>query len=223
MSLQTALFLGFVLTLASASFGPGCLAQSDPYEPELYSQDSSGLRSDPQVPASRSPEAERKAIKEREEWLRYSNWEFRHKSGKEPKSLPEHTQLPLSSDPGKLSVGNADQLLVPNWQYRPAQPESRPDMVFNANLPYYGGGAFNSYFGFRRGFLGGARPAGRLGPSLIQLGPSPASGNYYQPSSRQPGSAGGYYAGGDPWVTPVINTGTKLDYWGGSGNPFKKP
>lgn len=84
------------------------------------------------------------------------------------------------------------------------------------------------------GFRGGAHQ-GRVGNRVIQTGPSPSSGNYYQPATADPGGAsGGYYASGQ---TPVVSPAApptknqpKNYYdsygsdsnWGGGGSPLPK-
>lgn len=173
-------------------------------------------------------------LKKREEWLRYSNWEFKHRSPKEPKSLPGQTQIPFPEHPGAQSVSGIsgqNQFLVPNWSQKKTQVPPRPDLVFNASVPCWRlyGSTFNSYYyGFGGACSSGSRifssRRSRLGPMVTQMGPSPSSGNYYQPSSADPSSSGGYYAGSDPWVTPVIGPQPgQSSYWGMDGSPFSKP
>ncbi len=92
----------------------------------------------------------------------------------------------------------------------------------------FSGGAYGRYggygglgaFPYGAGFGGGLQPT-RLGPQVLQTGPSPASGNYYQPSTGDPSASGNYYAGGAPWQVPVNAPDTPKDYWGPGGSPFK--
>ncbi|MBX9688948.1 MAG: hypothetical protein K2X27_19730 [Candidatus Obscuribacterales bacterium] len=70
-------------------------------------------------------------------------------------------------------------------------------------------------------YRGGMLPAqSRLGPPVIQTGPSPSSGNYYQPATAISPSSN-FYASSAPWQVPVQEKSEPKDYWGPSGNPFK--
>lgn len=84
------------------------------------------------------------------------------------------------------------------------------------------GGAFGMPFaGFGAGYGSGFQQS-RLGPTVIQTGPSPASGNYYQPSTGDSSASGNYYASGTPWQVPLNGPNNPKDYWGPAGNPFQK-
>lgn len=94
-----------------------------------------------------------------------------------------------------------------------------------------GWGGLNSSWGGLNYGLGGLSPYGigaysaygrsRLGPQVIQTGQSPASGNYYQPSTGDSSASGNYYASGAPWQVPINAPNNPKDYWGPSGSPFK--
>lgn len=79
-----------------------------------------------------------------------------------------------------------------------------------------GAGLYNAGF-----FNGLHRKSGLGGSQVIQTGPSPASGNYYQPGTGDPSASGNYYASGTPWQVPINGPNNPKDYWGPSGNPFK--
>ena len=72
-------------------------------------------------------------------------------------------------------------------------------------------------------FAGGQnrRPLGGAS-EVIETGPSPASGNYFQPAASDPSASGNYYAGGAPWQVPISTPSTTKDYWGPTGSPFNK-
>jgi len=112
------------------------------------------------------------------------------------------------------------------------------------NLSMYGGG-YSGYgplnYGAGFGFGGIGNPAsingfgahqGTVPNRVIQTGPSPASGNYYQPATADPTASGGYYASGSTASAPVAHKtktqpksyygSTDSDNWGGGGNPFPK-
>lgn len=108
-----------------------------------------------------------------------------------------------------------------------------------------GWSAFSSvnYGGF--GFGGIGNPAfmgtgfggsfhGTVPNRVIQTGPSPSSGNYYQPATADPTASGGYYASGSTAVTAPAAPPTKNqprnyydsygsdNNWGASGSPLPK-
>ncbi len=57
--------------------------------------------------------------------------------------------------------------------------------------------------------------------SVIQLGPSKASGNYYEPATKDPSASGNYYASDPPPanipIKPITNAPS---YWSDDKNPF---
>lgn len=136
--------------------------------------------------------------------------------------------------PGQKTVEGGNSAVVPNWN--PPAPQQRNEVFIPASPAPMGGlyglrstpmpammggryvgpngiGAFNSH----------SRLPSWGRPMTIQTGPSPSSGNYYQPSSADPSASGSYYASGNPWQTPVINNGgASKDYWGPDGNPFQQ-
>lgn len=83
------------------------------------------------------------------------------------------------------------------------------------------GGLAGPAFGVPFAGMGSGFRQSRLGPTVIQTGPSPASGNYYQPSTGDSSASGNYYASGTPWQVPVNGPSNPKDYWGPEGNPFK--
>lgn len=124
-----------------------------------------------------------------------------------------------SMRPGAQTVEPTSAMTVPNWN---------PPAVPQRNEIFIAPGAADRLGGFYGGMRGG--PAGSFGPGrqgfaapmLIQTGPSPSSGNYYQPSTPSSSGSGSYYSSGAPWQTPVISNPTTKDYWGPDGNPFQK-
>jgi hypothetical protein len=110
----------------------------------------------------------------------------------------------------------------------------------NYSSIYGGYGAYGSGFGFggignpasyMAGYGNSGAHQGTVPNRIIQTGPSPASGNYYQPSTANPTASGGYYASDTPVVTPVAQPksqpksywgSSSSDNWGASGNPFPK-
>lgn len=202
----------------------------------------------PCLAADAQPTGAHDDLRSQEEWLRYSNWERRQsrpqgaKKG-EPKhenndssSSPPARVTTLPERPGSQTV-EGGQFTVPNWAYQAPQPPQRPPEIIVGSPSFsfqsrigtpwafglpgipgwsswhgYGMGSGGLYSGFARS---------RLGPSVIQTGPSPSSGNYYQPST--PNSASGnYYASGAPWQVPVVSPKIPRDYWGPQGSPFKQ-
>lgn len=162
--------------------------------------------------------------KAREDWLRYSRWENRHKT----QSRHSETKLPdkearetgksvLPEHPGLQAVEPSTQFTVPAWGLRNREAECpRPQEYWLDTGPCLS--SFRSRLGCGRAW--GSRG---LGPMVWQTGPSPSSGNYFQPATRFPGASGDYYAGDSPWQIPVIiRQGGFQDYWGPQGNPFKK-
>jgi hypothetical protein len=115
---------------------------------------------------------------------------------------------------------------------------------FSPNYSMYGGG-YSGYsplnYGAGFGFDGMGNPAsmngfgahqGTVPNRIVQTGPSPASGNYYQPATADPSASGGYYASGSTASAPAPQK-TKSqpksywgsgdsDNWGAGGNPFPK-
>ncbi len=101
-------------------------------------------------------------------------------------------------------------------------------------------GGYGSGFGFGgignpASFMGGygnwGAHQGTVPNRIIQTGPSPASGNYYQPATADPTASGGYYASGTPTVAPAAQPKSQpksywgssdSDNWGATGNPFPK-
>jgi hypothetical protein len=59
---------------------------------------------------------------------------------------------------------------------------------------------------------------------VVQTGPSPSSGNYYQPASVNPSASGSYYAQSGSAAFPVSSPSSSQpkDYWGSMGSPFPK-
>jgi len=56
---------------------------------------------------------------------------------------------------------------------------------------------------------------------VVQTGPSPSSGNYYQPASVNPTASGSYYASTGSAMYPAAPASSQpKDYWGTMGNPF---
>ena len=188
--------------------------------------------------AQDSPET----LKSQEQWLRYSNWEQRSTrpggwkgTSSKPVTPPKDEQtkeenaskLPLPDRPGSQTV-EGGQFSIPGWAFQQPQQAQRPPEFFMGQplgMPGYqsrpGFFAATGYLG--GGFLGGRGPCfrqSRLGPQVIQTGPSHPSGNYYQPSTADPGSSGGYYASGTPWQVPLNGANNPSDYWGPQGNPF---
>lgn len=107
-------------------------------------------------------------------------------------------------------------------------------------LGFGGGlGGFGGYPGYGWGFgspASGALMMGAFGNRMnssnlgglnhtrvTQTAPSPASGNYYAPSSVDPSASGSYYAqtGTAVYPMPKQSSGSS-DYWGSTGNPFGK-
>ena len=109
------------------------------------------------------------------------------------------------------------------------------------NIGYPGGFGWGGYGGNPLTGSGGFSPfnstheLGTLGPSqVIQIGPSKASGNYYQPSTVDTSASGSYYASTAPpaqqsapvsprpshsgWTSPSGSG----NFWGSSGTPFPK-
>jgi len=103
----------------------------------------------------------------------------------------------------------------------------------------YGGyGGFGGFGGIGNpasymGGFGGAHQ-GPVGNRVFQTGPSPTSGNYYQPATADSGASGGYYASGStasaPPAAPPTKNQPKSYYdsygsdnnWGGGGSPLPK-
>ena len=118
-----------------------------------------------------------------------------------------------ASRPGAQTVEPSSTMTVPNWNPPAAQQQRNEIFIAPGAVDRLGGP-----FGMRvpgGAFGPGFRP-GYSAPMVIQTGPSPSAGNYYQPSTS------GGYASGAPWQTPVINNSTPKDYWGADGNPFQK-
>lgn len=143
-------------------------------------------------------------------------------------------RLPLPERPGSQTV-EGGQFTIPGWAFQQPQQAQRPAEIiigaplgarlgFQSRLGYMGAGGFcgGGFLpgGYGRGWAGGFRQS-RLGPQVIQTGPSHPSGNYYQPSTADPSSSGGYYASGAPWQVPVQGSSNPQDYWGPQGSPFK--
>lgn len=149
--------------------------------------------------------------------------------------------IPLPDRPGSQTVDSPQQFAVPGWAFQQPQQPQRPIEIMMGPSAF-AGPSFRSqlgYGGYGGGFMGGLAPFGGafmgsgcgrgfrqspLGPGVMQIqtGPSPASGNYYQPSTADPSASGGYYASGAPWQVPLNSTGNDpKDYWGPMGNPFK--
>lgn len=149
----------------------------------------------------------------REQWLRYSNWEGhqshrlrQHDSAKEPAPQAETKPVqapPLPANPGAQSVEPNPFSITPwylqssrEYQRNPDIPVWQPGMgsSFRSRL---GPGYASYFYGFSNRVPPGAYPYGgrgsRLGPQIIQTGPSPSSGNYYQPPIKDPSASGNYY------------------------------
>jgi hypothetical protein len=209
-------------------------------------------------------------IRNREDWLRYANWERRRAprltgedksksnstlaapAGSSGKQEPARVILP--ERPGSQTVEGV-QPTIPGWAFQqPIEPARPPEIFLGSYCPrtpiiFGQGGNFNyswqggyrpaglpAYWGGRPGvltpgqylpgrFLSGpflqAYPQSRLGPEVIETGPSPASGNYYQPIFSDRG-VGHYYESGSPWQIPLSAPVNPKDYWGPQGSPFKQ-
>jgi hypothetical protein len=73
------------------------------------------------------------------------------------------------------------------------------------------------------GGLGSFRSTGQFATNVIQLEPSKASGNYYEPSTVDTTSSGSYYASGTPALVPSMRINRSPDtYWNDSSNPVPK-
>lgn len=99
-------------------------------------------------------------------------------------------------------------------------------------LASYGGYGLGSYGGYGLGRIGGAHH-GTTPNRVIQTGPSPSSGNFYQPATADPSASGGYYASGGqpaPQAPAPVKTKTQPtnywkdadDNWGAGGSPLPK-
>lgn len=121
-----------------------------------------------------------------------------------------------SSRPGAQTVEPSSTMTIPNWNPPAATPQRNEVFIAPGAVDRLGG-----LYGLRGGPARGLAP-GFAGPTVIQTGPSPSSGNYYQPSTPGSSGSGSYYSSGAPWQTPVINNSTSKDYWGPDGNPFQK-
>ncbi|HEY9677126.1 MAG TPA: hypothetical protein V6C76_03920 [Drouetiella sp.] len=104
---------------------------------------------------------------------------------------------------------------------------------YSAFSPFnYGGYGSFGYGGMSP--IGGSSFQGTVPNRIIQTGPSPASGNYYQPATADPSASGGYYASSSPASTYSAPVKTKNqptsyygksgtdDMWGGGGSPLPK-
>lgn len=122
-----------------------------------------------------------------------------------------------SNRPGAQTVEPSSSMTVPNWNPPAAAAPRNEIFIAPGAVDRLGGGAFGLRAVPGRGFA-----PGFAGPTVIQTGPSPSSGNYYQPSTPSSSGSGSYYSSGAPWQTPVINNSAPKDYWGPDGNPFQK-
>jgi hypothetical protein len=128
---------------------------------------------------------------------------YRSYQGLNPGFVPQDTYFPNTSNPysGHAGyMGGASSIL------NNLSPGFRPYGAYPL-MPNVGG--------MNRSRLGGAA-------EVIETGPSPASGNYFQPAASDPSASGNYYAGGTPWQVPINIPSTTKDYWGPSGTPFNK-
>ncbi len=172
-------------------------------------------------------------LKAREDWLRYSSLERRltrksvlkrNAESPTPKDQVQGSVYP--QNPGAASV-ESSQFVLPNWNYS-NNTSQRNEVYLGAGYP----GAFYStqprpYFG--RHFYPGGVPGrtvfqAQFPQGSFQTGPSPSSGNYYQPASREQGASGSYFASPSPWVLPLIAPNNNSQtFWGPEGNPLSKP
>lgn len=162
--------------------------------------------------------------------------------GSEQGSTSEQAKLPVPDNPGNQTVDGV-QPSVPGWAFQqPQQAQRSPQIILGGDTlgrrPGFAnqGGFFGGYgastfgnrwpaYGSSNGWLGGGGgwfPQSRLGPEVIETGPSPASGNYFSPSTGDPSASGNYYAGSAPWQVPLTVPNQQKSYWGPDGNPFAK-
>jgi hypothetical protein len=107
---------------------------------------------------------------------------------------------------------------------------------YSSYLPFnYGGFGFGG-IGNPASYLGGFGSSfhGTTPNRFIQTGPSPSSGNYYQPATADPSASGGYYASGSTAIATPAAQPTKSqpksyydaygsdNNWGASGSPLPK-
>lgn len=178
-------------------------------------------------------------IEAQEQWLRYSNRQL-HPQRRSPAraKIGEGSPAVLhdsSVRPGAQSV-ESTVIAVPGWSTGPEPSQNRPvpgQIFIGGGEPSIDGTYFGSPFAYP-GILPNQSPFGyfpgnrngwlraRVGTQVIQTGPSPSSGNYYQPSTATPGSSGSYYSSGKPWQLPAQIQNSPKDYWGPDGDPFQK-
>lgn len=165
------------------------------------------------------------------EWLRLDestapNSTTKKKSGAKsdkvdyPSSAPSVLTDPAAR-PGAQTVEPSSTMTVPNWN-PPAPQQQRNEIFIAPGTADRLGGLYGGLRAVPGGTFGPAYRQGMGGPMIIQTGPSPSSGNYYQPSTPSGSGSGSYYSSGTPWQTPVISNPGQKDYWGPDGNPFQK-
>lgn len=182
--------------------------------------------------------AETPDIEAQEQWLRYSNRQLHSQKHSSPRAKVDAGSPAVLHDPnvrpGAQSV-ESSVIAVPAWSTGTDSSQSRqiPGQIFvGGGEPSIDGTFFGSPFVYPGilpnqapfGYFPGNRNGwlrGRVGTQVIQTGPSPSSGNYYQPSTAAPGSSGSYYASGKPWQLPAQIQNTPKDYWGPDGDPFQ--